>query len=1322
MSNSPSAKAAPPSQPTKPRRWRRRLGKWLFGSLLAIVLLLGGLLTLGIGLLSNEGGLRWSVAQLKPWLPGELEIDRLDGHLFGQLAVDKLRYTQTDGLAVQLAELRFDWHPGALWQRRLQLERLQVRGLELQLPPAAEQAPEPPPEKAEPLSLPDVQLPIAVHIEHVALADIRVLQKPAPQQANLNKERFYRVAAQADIPATADTAPLFQLDKAELALRLNRNGQLTLERLQVALPELELNTAGQATLRGDYPLDIQLDWYYAGSDLPRLDGQGQLTGSIADLVINQRLTGPVTAQLDANLQEPLGKRRWQAQLALQIADLSQLPAAGLPPGKADLELQARGDDQRMAAELTGRVRETPTTFGEWDLTTELAFDVSALQLTLGRLALHQADAPGSLRLSGTADLAGELPQLRLTGLWQQLAWPLGTAQPTVTSDSGGLVFTGTPDDYQLSVQTRLAGAQIPAGWWQLEAQGSTEAVTLERLQGELLNGKLTLAGQAQWAPQVDWQLELSGEALDPGVKYPALPGQLDFRITSEGQLGQTLQARTRIDKLTGELADYPVSGQGSVAIAGDTIRVEALALRSGEAELQAAGQLAETAAALDWSLNVPDMAKLVPGATGQIAGRGQIGGGLQAPQVTSELTVTGLAIAGLKLARLTSDIDVDLGNGGQLDLMVEAADLAVAEQQIRRIQLQGEGAVDAHRLTLDVTRSTPPDSPDTAADTLHLALAGGYQAPAWMGHIEALTVDSRLAGEWRLREPAALRAGPEQARLQDFCWQRRAGAICLEGHWQPTGGQAEVNLSDLELAWAEPFLPPTLTLLGKLGGRIQASLGEQPTATAELHLDPGALRYTETGAKPLEFALGPAKLAAEFGTERVQIDADLAVGERSRLQAVARLPRTALQADPMRAPLDGRIQLAWDDTDKLQWLVEDFVERVDLQAQGDLTLAGQVGQPRITGTTEITGQVDDIKDLGIDLKPVTLQIRGTGSDYLDIQGELVSAGKLRLDGRITLDSTQGWPTYLAITGERVQVADQPRMRVWITPALRIGYRPELLTVAGELTVPILSLEPKEIPPGAKQASADVVMADAPPPEPAEPPMPIDADIRLTLGERVRFRGFGLDAKLGGSLRVAQKPGENAIATGTLRIREGAYTAYGQDLRIENGRLMFAGTSVDNPGLDIRAVREAEEVVAGVKISGVAKNPELSLFSQPPMNQADALSYLLTGKPLRGTSDEEQESLNAAAAGMSAAGGLLANDLRRRLGFEELQFQGGEDVQSSSILLGRYLTPRLYMSYDVGLTGKSEEVKLRYELTERWALETASGEETGGDVIYTIELD
>ncbi len=484
----------------------------------------------------------------------------------------------------------------------------------------------------------------------------------------------------------------------------------------------------------------------------------------------------------------------------------------------------------------------------------------------------------------------------------------------------------------------------------------------------------------------------------------------------------------------------------------------------------------------------------------------------------------------------------------------------------------------------------------------------------------------------------------------------------------------------------------------------------------------GEGRYQVSPERQLVVPFDPVDVRGVIGADTAEVALDLHLGTRSQLQLNANVPRAALAADPLSAPLSGRVKLVFDDFERLHWLLQDRVEAAHFDADGEFHLAGRLGEPRLTGRTTLRGKLTEIADLGIDFDPIVVELIGDGSERLAIQGELVSTGKLGVDGQVILDATQGWPADVHLVGRDIQLADKPRMRVWLSPDLRIDYRPDLLSVVGELVVPILSLEPKELPSGAKNVSADVVVVGEAPPPPRKPPMPIAVDLRLTLGDRVRFRGFGLDAKLGGSLRVVQKPDEAAIATGTLRIREGAYTAYGQDLRIRDGRLLFAGTAVDNPGLDIRAIREVDDMVAGVKISGVAKDPELTLFSTPPMNQTDALSLLLTGKPLRGTSSEEQQSLNAAAAGMSAAGGLLANDLRRKLGFEELQFKGGDDIQSSSILLGRYLTPRLYMSYDVGLTGTSEEVKLRYELTKQWAVETASGDETGGDLIYTIELD
>ena len=79
-------------------------------------------------------------------------------------------------------------------------------------------------------------------------------------------------------------------------------------------------------------------------------------------------------------------------------------------------------------------------------------------------------------------------------------------------------------------------------------------------------------------------------------------------------------------------------------------------------------------------------------------------------------------------------------------------------------------------------------------------------------------------------------------------------------------------------------------------------------------------------------------------------------------------------------------------------------------------------------------------------------------------------------------------------------------------------------------------------------------------------------VDVKLGHDVKLAGMGLDGSIRGQLRIDQRPGRVATGTGTLNVG-GTYKAYGQNLQIESGRLLFAGTALDNPGLDIRAVRK-----------------------------------------------------------------------------------------------------------------------------------------------------
>ncbi|MBN0189694.1 translocation/assembly module TamB domain-containing protein, partial [Pseudomonas aeruginosa] len=95
-------------------------------------------------------------------------------------------------------------------------------------------------------------------------------------------------------------------------------------------------------------------------------------------------------------------------------------------------------------------------------------------------------------------------------------------------------------------------------------------------------------------------------------------------------------------------------------------------------------------------------------------------------------------------------------------------------------------------------------------------------------------------------------------------------------------------------------------------------------------------------------------------------------------------------------------------------------------------------------------------------------------------------------------------------------------------------------------------------------------------------------------------GFGLIAELAGHLHI----GDNLDTRGELNLNKGRYRAYGQRLTIRRARLFFAGP-IDQPYLDIEAIRRVDDVVAGLRLTGSAEQPTSAVFSEPAMSQEQA---------------------------------------------------------------------------------------------------------------------
>ncbi|MET0984403.1 MAG: translocation/assembly module TamB domain-containing protein, partial [Steroidobacteraceae bacterium] len=389
-------------------------------------------------------------------------------------------------------------------------------------------------------------------------------------------------------------------------------------------------------------------------------------------------------------------------------------------------------------------------------------------------------------------------------------------------------------------------------------------------------------------------------------------------------------------------------------------------------------------------------------------------------------------------------------------------------------------------------------------------------------------------------------------------------------------------------------------------------------------------------------------------------------------------------------------------------------------------IAGTVQEPKLSGYVRANDVAADIPALGIHLKDGRLEAAPREDGTVRLAGRIASGdGDVQFDG----DATQEGMIHVNVRGTKFLAANIPSANVLVSPTLEFVRNEEGMKLTGEVEVPTAKVNLQKLPRGGKkiqQASSDVVVIDEHTTEQEVASTPLVTDITVVLGEKVEITGFGLQAQLQGRLGVREIPGQPTTGSGEIRI-QGQYKAYGQDLTIKQGQILFAGTPIDNPRLHIEAVREIEdeEVTAGLRITGTAEAPQLTVFSEPAMGESNALAYLVTGKPLDqvGGGDEEDNSMLQSAAQSlgTAAGGLLAKNIGKRLGVDEVSVKESEALGGSAFTVGQYLSPRLFLSYGVGLFEPGEVITLRYKLSKALALQAERGSiDSRAGVQYKIE--
>ncbi|HRY18849.1 MAG TPA: translocation/assembly module TamB domain-containing protein [Candidatus Competibacteraceae bacterium] len=1247
----------------------RRILFWL--TALPLFLLLLALSIAGFAI-STETGLNGLLSLAQRVLPGQLSYGNVSGRLIGPLRIEQFGYT--DGpLQITLASGELDWQPADLFDPALTVTHLHFDGLDLALPPGEETPP-----SNEPFVLPNIQLPLAITVADLQGDTIRIQ------------------------PAGAD--PIV-VNVIKLKVRTQEDG-VQIETLEARSPLGEVRLSGQVNPTGAYPLQLQLAWKAITPDYGTFDGNGELSGTLRDeLKLTQKVTGAAVLALTGEVRQALAAPAWSAQAKLDVADLKPF-VPDLASKPLSVQLDAKGVMARFEGQ--GEIKATAPEIGPATLRFTAAGDEKAVRLDT--LKLRTANHP--LVLDAKGDFQFTELRFNASGRWQSLAWPL-TGPAQAESAKGEFTAKGTPKDYQFHLAADLKGPDIPKGRWQLTGQGSDQAVRGIKLAGETLEGTIEGTVDATWAPKVSWQATLAGTGLNPGVQWKEAPGKLNLRLKSNGELNGKLRTTILLEELAGTFSGQTVRGNADVSVLDQDLTIKALRLNAGAAQLEAEGALNQRWD-LRWKLNAPQLKSLIPSLSGNVASTGQLSGSRDRPQVAANFTVQNLRQGDTQIQQLKGETQIDTGGASRSQVKLTGQGLVLGGQRWKSITLDGGGTPNAHELKAGLAGDP---------GRFELALTGKLQLPEliWQGRITQLTAKETVMGAWSLAQAVAVQASAQKASLDNACLVSTPTRLCVQGQWNSASGfDGRAQLQDLRPERFKPFFPPGMNLTTRINA--DANIHGKPDGVlqgkATLDIAPGNLSMVTDG-HTLRFVLNGGSLRAETDGRTATSQVKLDLGKTGQLQADAQIQ------DPLGAArLNGKINAAITDLG----LVSVFappVQDVKGQLLANVHISGTLPKPVLRGAIRLENAGATIPDAGLILQNLQFAATSDGQGPLQLTGSVQSKpGQLQLSGTVDPLKPQ---LILHIQGQDFQAVDTSNIRAQISPDLKLDISQKQVRIDGQITIPRAYLSPGGDMggPSAVNSSEDLVIvkdANGQAKPPSKRPA-IFAQVRVILGDDVQVDTSAFQGKLKGNVLVVQTPELAPRASGSAEVVAGKYNIYGTEIDIQRGRVLFSNSLLDNPGLDMRVTREfssdlSDNTTVGAQVQGTLKKPQLTLFSNPSMPQSDILSYLVLG---RASQDGESAMMFKAASAMGIGGGVLAKSLSGVAGLDNVALDTGANGKDASLMLGKYLTPDLYVGYGVGLIDAVNTINIKYRLFKGLMFESnSSANGYGADLIYSWE--
>jgi translocation and assembly module TamB len=1227
--------------------------RWVGWLLAGFAAVLLTLLLAAVWLVSTEAGLRHAVALASSIGPVKIRLEGARGRLMGPLLIDAI-HVEHPRASIRITGFEADYEPLEILAGRISAEGARVAEAHLELRPPSG-PPQPPSFMPGWLSL--------------VLDDVDVAQLTLVAPAG-TETRFSEIRGSAQISRT----------------------RIVFEGARVRGPGWAVEDAG-GTLYAREPLAMEVSAGWSLTGATRIAGTAQAAGDLDRLLVETSIAVPARAHVKAEISDVPAAIRWQGTAEIEQFDLGQWtrnPPVGPLSGTLDFE----GDLARHAVQGVVRGHGLPKTGVRLETAVRHADRVVRIDsLSLESrpdLAVH---AEGILALGGQ-------PSFSVAAGWTGLRWPLD-GEPLLASAQGRISAEGWSEfAWRLDGDFQPAGAPRASG----RAVGRVTASALEVQESDwrLLGGRIALAGSLGLDATRSWSASGRAVDLDPAAVRQELPGRVSFEFQGSGRgFDPDGPWTASIGRLRGILRGQRLGGSGGIRRAPGTTEFEDVALALGDARLTADGVLGRDA---DFRarLAADDLSALSPGFGGEV--EAQLA--LRAGTLDVGFTGHGLAWGEHRAVVLSADARIDRQGREHSWLRLRSNGITVGGFAISDTRLALDGLTAGHDLRFRI---------GAGEDALSLRGRGAWTDGRYTLHLDGLEASGPRLVPWKLESPGQLAADAGNAALDPVCLVYESRRLCLEGRWQASGEwsmKATTESFPLEALDPKRLGAPRYHGMLAVEARASGRTGASWAADVRAEIRDASLAYESAGGEARRVELGLTRLALVSGPESHRLD--LGISDASALELAVALEATRTPgASLAELPLSGSIKGRTRQLNLLPLLV-DSIDGASGEVALDVAVAGRVAAPALTGVARFS-------DGALDFYQTNLRLRDLGGSIRlhDDSLSLEASGRAG-DGRLAMNGRIGWRERrldgeFALTGDRLLLANVPEARIYASPDLRFRLDGRRIAVTGAVVVPEACIQPADTA-GAVLVSADERIVRPDTGTGAAERFAVTSDIRLSMGDRVQVRAYGLSAAISGAVRTRTQPQGATTATGEFEVAQGVYRAYGRELDVERGRLLFTGGPVTDPAVDLRATRRLPGHTVGVIARGPLRRPQLTLFSEPSLPQAQIASMLIVGRSnIQSDSGAADSELSATERG----GAILAGQLGKYVGLDDVGLIE-DDEQGSEIVLGKYLSPRLYVSYGISLVDEINTLKLRYTIGDQWVISAESGQESAADIEYRIE--